>query len=46
MDEVAIYNIALSEDEIRFCMEKGLTEALSVAPEFKLTTLWSKIKSD
>lgn len=46
MDEVAIYNIALSENEIRFCMEKGLTEVLAVAPVFKLTTLWSKIKSD
>ena len=45
MDEVAVYNIALSEDEIRTCMEKGLAQALAVAPVEKLATMWGRIKS-
>lgn len=46
MDEMAVYNIALSEDEIRTCMEKGLAEALAVAPAGKLATVWGAMKEE
>ncbi len=43
LDEVAIYNRALSEDEISDAMV-GLTQA--VRAEGKLTTAWGAIKAD
>ena len=46
MDEVAVYNIALSEDEIRTCIEKGLKETLAVAPTGNLATMSGAMKGE
>lgn len=44
VDEVAIFNVALSKDDINTIM-KGFETALAVEPEGKLTTTWSTIKT-
>jgi len=47
IDEVAIFNVALTEDDIKNLMEKGI-KALGLAPVFpkgKLTTVWGEIKA-
>ena len=44
LDEVAIFNTALSEDDLNAVMEKGLEKALSVSPIDRLTTTWGNIK--
>ncbi len=44
IDEVAVYNSALSEDELKELMEDGLEGILSVRPLGKLTTTWASIK--
>lgn len=47
LDEVAIFNKALSEGDIQYIMENGLEKALSlvaVFPEDKLATTWAVIK--
>ncbi len=46
LDEVAIFNTALTEDDLNTVMAEGLQEALSVAPTGKLTTVWGNIKRD
>lgn len=46
MDEIAVYNIALTGDEIRTCMEKGLAEALAVTPTGRLATTWGGMKEE
>lgn len=44
IDDVAIFNVVLSEDEITQIMEDGLEEAFDVSPNDKLTTTWANIK--
>ena len=44
LDEVAIFNVALSEDDLGTIMEKGLEKALDVSPVGRLTTTWGNIK--
>lgn len=48
LDEVAILNKALTEDDIKDVMEKGLEKAsglAAVSPSGKLATIWGRIKS-
>jgi len=47
LDEVAIFNKALTQDEIKDIMAKGLSEALgmaAVSPSGKLAATWGQIK--
>ncbi|MDE0011279.1 MAG: LamG domain-containing protein [Candidatus Poribacteria bacterium] len=46
IDEVAIFNVALGEDDIQMMMEKGLSALLltPVEPEGKLSTTWANVK--
>ena len=44
IDEVALFNVALEEDDIKFLMENGLETAAAVEPVNKLTTTWGRIK--
>ncbi len=44
MDEVALFNVALTGDDIKRIMENGLSIALSIRPSGKLTTTWGNIK--
>lgn len=46
IDEVAIFNVALSADEIQMMMDKGLSAMLltPVEPEGKLSTTWANVK--
>ena len=51
IDEVAVFNVVLSEDDIREIATNGLAAALgapptAVSPEEKLTTVWGKIKAE
>ena len=48
IDEIAIFNAVLTEDELQILMEAGLLEALnlSVLPLGKLATLWGVLKAD
>jgi len=46
IDEVAIFNVALTKDNIKAIMTKGLLGGLSVGQMGKLTTTWSSIKSE
>ncbi len=45
IDEVRIWNRALTKDEIAQQMNKGLDELFPVDPQKKLTTTWATIKS-
>ena len=49
IDDVGIFNVALSEDEINDIMNNGLEKVLgvvnAVSPSGKLTTTWGEIKS-
>ena len=44
LDEVAIFNAPLSEDDLATIMEDGLEKALAVSPVGRLTTTWGNIK--
>ncbi len=44
LDEVAIFNAALSEDDLNVIMTEGLEKALAVSPIDRLTTTWAHIK--
>ena len=44
IDDVAIFNVVLSEGEIRSIMDDGLEKAFDVSPGDKLTTTWAYIK--
>ena len=44
-DEVAFFNVALTEADIKIVMTKGLQSALAVYPASKLTTTWGYIKA-
>lgn len=46
IDEVLLYDRALSEDEINDLMDKGITDSLDVKPGGKLVTTWSQIKTN
>ncbi len=45
IDEVVLYDRALSETEINDLMKNGIENALDVKPDGKLVTTWSHIKS-
>lgn len=46
MDDVALFDRALTEDEIRTIMDDGLDQgALAVSPEGKAATTWGALKS-
>ena len=48
LDEVALFNVPLSQEDIKTVMEDGLertTGFLAVEPENKITTIWGKLKS-
>ena len=44
LDELALFNVVLSEDEIRDIMNNGLEASMAVFPAGKLATTWGKIK--
>ena len=44
LDEIAIFNTALSEDDLSIVMEDGLEKALAVSPVGRLTTTWGHLK--
>ena len=44
LDEIAIFNVALSEDDLNTVMADGLEKALAVSPIGRLTTTWGNIK--
>ncbi len=46
IDDVGIFNIPLSEDDLLQVMDNGLEEALEVIAVGKLTTTWGLIKFD
>ena len=43
--EVALFSVALEEDDINELMEKGLVTLMPVEPSGKLATTWAGIKS-
>ena len=45
IDEVAIFNVVLSEDDLKTIMTEGLEAILAVSPTGKLTTTWASIKN-
>ena len=45
LDEIAIFNVVLSEDDINEIIENGLNDTLAVNPRGKVTTTWAAIKS-
>jgi len=48
IDDVGLFNVALSEDDIKSIMENGMEKAAgltAVSPSGKLTTTWASIKS-
>ena len=48
LDEVALFNVPLEQDDIKTIMNDGLERAtglLAVEPESKLTTIWGKLKT-
>ena len=44
IDEVGIFNVALTEADIQAIMNDGLSSMLAVSPKDKLTTTWADIK--
>jgi len=47
IDDVSLFNVALTDAEIKSIMTDGLAETLGltdVSPEEKLTTTWATIK--
>ena len=44
LDEVAIFNVVLSEDDINTIMDKGLEKLAAVAPAGKLAAIWADLK--
>jgi len=45
IDEVAIFNVALSEDDIKDIMKTGFKAILAVSPAGKLARIWGDIKT-
>lgn len=46
VDEIAIFNVALSEEDINEIIDNGLKGILAVDPKGKVTTTWADIKSE
>ncbi len=46
IDEAGLFNIALTEDDLKMIQEMGLIRALGVSLSEKLTTTWSTIKNE
>ena len=46
IDDVAIFNTALADDDIETIMTDGLKTAADIEPSGKLTTTWAAIKAD
>ena len=46
LDEVFIFDVALSVKDIEAIMEKGISTIAAVSPGGKLTTTWGQIKND
>ncbi len=46
MDDIGIFNVALSEKDLNTIMNEGLNRQLSVDPASKLTTTWGRMKVD
>ena len=49
IDEIAFFNVALSEDDVKSIADTGLSVALgfaAISPQAKLTTAWAKLKSN
>jgi len=46
IDEVRLWDRALSEKEIGQYMEMGVKEALAVNPQAKLSVVWSSVKTE
>ena len=47
VDEVAVFNVALEEEDIKDSMEKGMERVLGIAavsPSDKLAVTWGQIK--
>jgi len=45
-DEIRIWNRALSEDEIKWQMERSTNEVVAVEPHLSLATTWGEIKNE
>ncbi len=45
IDEEGLFNIALTEDDLKIIQEMGLIRALGVSLSEKLATTWSAIKT-
>ncbi|MBD3182664.1 hypothetical protein GF312_10250 [Candidatus Poribacteria bacterium] len=45
IDEVAIFNVALEQDDIKTLMNSGMAGVLAVSSEGKMATVWSEIKT-
>lgn len=45
IDEVAIFNVALTEDDIKSVMTKGLKSIAAVSPTGKLARVWGTMKT-
>ncbi|HIE29345.1 TPA: LamG domain-containing protein [Candidatus Poribacteria bacterium] len=45
LDEVAIFHVALEDDDIKTIMDDGFTKMLAVSAAGKLATSWGQIKS-
>ncbi len=46
IDDVVIFNTALSDKDLKTLMNEGLKMALNIEPSGKLTTTWADIKAD
>ena len=44
IDDVAIFNVALTQDDIESILRTGLKSAFAVSPTGKLSTTWTNIK--
>ena len=46
MDEVGLFNVALTEDDIKRIMTEGLKGFADVTIAGKLATVWGSVKAD
>ena len=44
IDEVGVFNVALTEDDVKDIMSNGITGGTAVSPSGKLATTWSELK--
>ena len=44
LDEVALFNVALEQEDIQAIMNEGLSNMLAVSPSGKLATTWADLK--